>query len=38
MLSHAVVQIGGYANVEFSLFLNYVNEPVAHGILMPAFC
>jgi len=38
MLPHPVVQIGGYAYAEFSLFLNYVNEPVAHGILMPAFC
>ena len=34
MLSHAVVQIGGYANVEFSFPINYVNEPLDHGISM----
>ena len=37
MLPHAVVQIGGYAYVEFSLFFNDVDKPFVHGTLMHAF-
>jgi hypothetical protein len=34
MLPHTIVEIGGYAYVEFSLFLDYVDKPVAHRASM----
>ncbi len=37
MLTHPIVQIGGYAYVELSFPLDYVNVPVIHRALTPAF-